>query len=174
MLGFKMAKLGLENFVAGLVGGGGGGGNAGLPPGMDSGKVRAMRSRLQGEWGERMAEEFLLGRGWKVIGRNVRPCRKDRRCEIDRVFLSEAGGVVFVEVKTHLARTEYDSRLKSVDARKKRVLLRACANWLQLARWKGDFRFDVVEVWGSHASKVPPEIDHIENVPLFGANWRFW
>lgn len=138
------------------------------------GRARAMRSKLQGEWGERMAEKFLLRKGWKLIGRNVRPCKKDSRCEIDRVFVSDEGGVVFVEVKTHRARTEYDSRLKSVNARKKRVLLRACVNWLQLAHWKGNFRFDVVEVWGDCMAALPPEIDHIENVPLFGDNWRFW
>ncbi len=137
-------------------------------------KSREAQIKAQGVWGERMAEAALRRKGWKVLGRNVRPCLQDQRCEIDLIFRSAEASVVFVEVKTHSCRSEYDSRLKSINARKKQALLRACAAWLKRERWKGNFRFDVVEVWGSKDSGEAPEIDHIENVPLFGANWRFW
>jgi len=137
--------------------------------------ARGRRSALQGEWGEGVAANFLAGRGWRIIGRRVRPCRLDRRCEIDIVaFEPAANRVVFVEVKTHAVRSRYATRIWGVDRRKKRVLLRACATWIKRSKWHGNFRFDVVEVYGSHDSADPPAIDHVENVRLFGDNWRFW
>ena len=129
----------------------------------------------QGRWGEDRAAAFLETKGWKIVGRNVRPCPEDQRCEIDLIAQSRDGGmVVFVEVKTHAQRTAWHNRLSGVDRRKRKNLLRACANWITRNRWHGGFRFDVVEVWGSRENKTPPEIDHVENVPLFGPNWRFW
>ncbi len=135
---------------------------------------RGMRSVRRGQWGERLAEAFLKRRGWRTIERNSRPCKDDARCEIDLVMSTPQGGVVFVEVKTHGRRTAWSNRFQGIDRRKKRVLLRACANWVMRQHWHGNFRFDVVEIWGSEDSPTPPEIDHIENVRLFGANWRFW
>ena len=131
-------------------------------------------SGRQGSWGEDVACRYLDGLGWSVVERNARPCARDRRCEIDIVARRPSGGVVFVEVKTHKRRSLYASRLWSVDRRKKRPLLRACAWWVMLHHWHGDFRFDVIQVYGDGASGCEPEIDHIKNVPLFGPNWRFW
>ena len=54
-----------------------------------------------GVWGEEVAARFLRNHGWEVIGRRVRPCRRDRRCEIDVIVRSGDGATVaFVEVKT--------------------------------------------------------------------------
>lgn len=138
-----------------------------------SGLGRTVSGR-QGSWGEDMACLYLVERGWTVIERNARPCASDRRCEVDIIAKSPAGGVVFVEVKTHRRHSEYASRLWRVGKRKKRPLLRACASWVMAHRWHGNFRFDVIQVYGDRSSPGGPEIDHIENVPLFGPNWRFW
>ena len=138
-------------------------------------KLCGLGNVAQGKWGEDVASRFLKDRGWRIVGRRVRPCRRDRRCEIDIVaFDPGASRIVFVEVKTHATRSSFANRLWGVDRRKKRVLLRACATWLQHEKWHGNFRFDVVEVYGSRASSQEPRIDHLENVPLFGRNWRFW
>lgn len=127
----------------------------------------------QGEWGEEAAARYLRSLGWMILGRRVRPCVSDRRCEIDIVARRPAGGgVVFVEVKTHKRHSDFSTRLWGVDRRKRGVLLRACANWLAHERWLGNYRFDVIEVYGEEGAG-PPEIDHIENVKLFGPNWRF-
>jgi len=134
---------------------------------------RAENIRIRGEWGESVAAEHLKGRGWRIIGRRVRPCARDRRCEIDIIARTRHGGVVFVEVKTHRTRSPYATRLWRVDRRKKENLLRACASWIMLRKWHGNFRFDVIEIFGSPESGAP-EIDHIENVPLFPSKWRFW
>ena len=57
-----------------------------------------------GSWGEDVAACFLQNCGWKIVGRRVRPCMRDRRCEIDMIARSpDRQTVVFVEVKTHVA-----------------------------------------------------------------------
>ena len=128
----------------------------------------------RGRWGEDAAAAFLAARGWTVRERSARPCALDQRCEIDLVIQSrDKRAVVFVEVKTHRARSPRAGRLWRVNRRKKNVLLRACTNWILRKKWHGNFRFDVVEVYGTPAGG-PPEIDHVENVPLFPPKWRFW
>jgi Holliday junction resolvase-like predicted endonuclease len=82
--------------------------------------------------------------------------------------------VVFVEVKTHKRHSSYAGRLWAIDRRKKSNLLRASANWLMVRKWHGNFRFDVIEIYGEQDGELPPEIDHIMNVKLFPSNWRFW
>ena len=137
--------------------------------------VRDASKRAVGRWGEDVAARHLEGMGWRIIERNARPCRKDMRCELDIVALNPDGRqVVFVEVKTHKRHSERAGRLWAIDSRKKRNLLRASANWLMRRRWHGNYRFDVMEIYGEMDGRVPPEIDHIENVPLFPPNWRFW
>ena len=135
---------------------------------------RASESGAQGSWGEEMACLYLAEKGWSVVERNARPCAADRRCEVDIIARNPSGGIVFVEVKTHKVHSSYATRLWRVGSRKKRPLLRACAWWVMSHRWHGDFRFDVIQVYGDSRSPRAPEIDHIENVPLFGPNWRFW
>ncbi len=141
----------------------------------EDGKNSENVSVRRGKWGEDLATAFLVSRGWFVVGRNVRPCVRDRRCEIDLIVRSaDRRSIVFVEVKTHQKRSDRASRLWRVDRRKRNVLLRACTSWILRNKWHGNFRFDVIEVYGTDDSALPPEIDHIENVPLFPPKWRFW
>lgn len=139
------------------------------------GSPRAVNvSVARGRWGEDVSVRHLVGLGWRIIGRNVRPCRKDRRCELDIVaFDPRERSVVFVEVKTHKSRSDFAGRLWGIDRRKKRNLLRASANWLMHKRWHGNFRFDVMEVYGAEDGAAP-YVDHIMNVRLFPENWRWW
>jgi len=138
-------------------------------------RARGETSAASGRWGETVAAEFLGRNGWIVVARNIRPCTRDRRCEIDLIVRSrDRGTVVFVEVKTHSRHSNRASRLWCIDRRKKNLLLRACTNWILKRKWHGNFRFDVVEVYGSPRSADPPEVDHIENVQLFPPKWRFW
>lgn len=134
----------------------------------------AQGSAARGRWGEGVAARHLMGLGWRIVGRNERPCRKDRRCEIDIIaFDPEECRVIFVEVKTHKAHSDFAGRLWRIDSRKKRNLLRASANWLIRRHWHGNFRFDVIEVYGEE-NGPPPVIDHIPNVRLFSEKWRWW
>ena len=129
----------------------------------------------RGVWGEDVALAFLLSKGWRLVERRVRPCARDRPCEIDLIVRTrDRRSIAFVEVKTHRARSPRASRLWCVDKRKKAILLRACSCWILQKHWHGNFRFDVVQVYGEPNGPHPPEIDHIENVPLFPPKWRFW
>ena len=99
----------------------------------------------------------------------------ETECEIDLIMRSrDRAMIVFVEVKTHIRKSTRASRLWCLDRRKKNILLRACTNWILKNKWHGNFRFDVVEVYGTPEQPEPPEILHVENVRLFPAKWRFW
>ena len=59
-----------------------------------------------GEWGEDVAVEFLRVHGYEIVDRNVRPCSRDRRLEIDVVAYDRMYDVMaFVEVKQHAAKS---------------------------------------------------------------------
>ena len=139
------------------------------------GKARAELSIRQGKWGEDVAARHLLDLGWRILERNAHPCQNDTRCELDIIaFSPKENRVVFVEVKTHRRHSDFANRLWSVNERKKRNLLRASASWLIRRKWHGNWRFDVVQVYGDSTSGATPEIDHVANVKLFRPNWRFW
>ena len=136
---------------------------------------RGAENVVRGSWGETYGESFLRRKGWLFVGRNVRPCANDQRCEIDLIVCSrDRSMIVFVEVKTHIRRSPRASRLWRIDKRKRSNLLRACTNWILKNKWHGNFRFDVIQVYGSPGGTDLPEIDHVENVHLFPSKWRFW
>ena len=125
-----------------------------------------------GEWGEDVATEFLRRAGYEIIERNSRPVKRDQRLDIDIVAYDlRNNSVVFVEVKQHAKHSPFEKRLRSVDRRKKNNLLRACNAWRWKNSWRGSFRFDVVEVFGSPGEKS--EVDHIPHVELFTDTGRF-
>ena len=141
----------------------------------DLNRRRGEENAANGRWGESLAEAFLKRRGWITVGRNIRPCARDRRCEIDLLVRSrDRRMIVFVEVKTHARKSPRASRLWRIDQRKRNILLRACTNWILKNDWHGNFRFDVIQIYGSPGGSELPEIDHIENVHLFPSKWRFW
>ena len=145
----------------------------GLEPSVATPSVNGSVQR--GCWGENVAAAHLRRIGWRIVGRNVRPCKRDRRCELDIVaYVPSERQVVFVEVKTHRRHSPYASRLWAIDRRKRANLLRASASWIMSRKWHGNCRFDVIEVYGDKDGDAPPEIDHIMNVRLFPPNWRFW
>ncbi len=128
---------------------------------------------VHGCWGEDIAVNYLYCNGYDIIERNVRPHRHDRRLEIDIVAVErETSTIVFVEVKQHAKISKYSRRLQSIDYRKRLNLRRACNAWRRQMKWKGAFRFDVIEIYG-----VPeggrPIVDHIQRVNLFPVKGRF-
>jgi Holliday junction resolvase-like predicted endonuclease len=129
-------------------------------------------SVLRGEWGESVAVDALRRKGMIILERNSRPCRADRRFEIDIIaYDKHSDAIVFVEVKQHRRRTDSQFRLRSVNRRKLSNLRRACKEWRMINSYFGAVRFDVVEIYG-----VPgelPEVDHITNVNLFVQPERF-
>ncbi|HEU5081692.1 MAG TPA: YraN family protein [Opitutaceae bacterium] len=126
-----------------------------------------IRNRSTGEWGERLAVEYLRKKRMKIVARNWRNPR-DRREEIDLVCELD-GVLVFVEVKTRAASAMVRG-FDAVDRRKKAVLLRACSAYLKSfprTSRPNHFRFDVVEIRAG-MGKQKYDLLHFENVPLFG------
>lgn len=117
-----------------------------------------------GARGEQAAADFLAARqGFAIVTRNWhRP--RDRRDEIDLVC-RDGEVLVFVEVKAR-AEGALVSGFQAVDERKRRALRRAVHAYLAaLAHAPRTFRFDVVEV--TLSPRLPPQVMHYENVPLF-------
>ena len=126
--------------------------------GWAGGTKAAPRSAIVGQWGEKQAAAFLKARGFTVLGRNVRP---DRRDEIDIVArIGET--LVFVEVKAR-RREDFARPMTAVDKKKRHALNRAAAAYLRKAKYPDMFyRFDVIEVLGQ-PEEGDPLIRHTED-----------
>ena len=128
---------------------------------------------LHGAWGEAVATDYLRRHGYEIVDRNSRPVERDERLEIDIVAWDRRkDAMVFVEVKQHASLSPYARRLRSVDKRKRMNLRRACNAWRRTNKWRGAFRFDVIEIYGVPGGGKPV-IDHIPDVELFAKPGRF-
>ncbi|MBQ7667108.1 MAG: YraN family protein, partial [Kiritimatiellae bacterium] len=109
-------------------------------------------SALQGEWGEREAEKWLVeNEGLIPVARRA----KVGRDELDLVMKAppcrgRAGEIVFVEVKTRRSEL-FGGGMAAVDARKRHALCRAASRWM-MRNADCPMRIDVVEVYGDHAT----------------------
>jgi putative endonuclease len=126
------------------------------------------RSAIVGAWGEERAAAFLKASGYTVLGRNVRP---DKRDEIDIVArIGET--LVFVEVKTR-RREEFGRPMMAVDKDKRHALNRAAAAYLRKARYPNlYYRFDVIEVLGQ-PEEGEPVIRHLDDAFPFEQRFKF-
>jgi len=94
-----------------------------------------------GELGERIAERWLTGRGWRVLHRRYRSGHRD----IDLVMERE-GLVAFVEVKARSG-DMFGDPVEAVNWRKRRELERSALSWISRhGRTHESYRFDVVGV----------------------------
>jgi len=126
------------------------------------------RSAVVGAWGEEQAAAYLGAKGYSILGRNVRPNRRD---EIDIVARTGAT-LVFVEVKAR-RREEFGRPVRAVDKAKRHALNRAAAAYLRKAKFPDLFyRFDVVEVLGQ-PEEGEPVIRHLDNAFPFERRFVF-
>ena len=114
-------------------------------------------TQAAGRWGEDVAADFLVRAGYRILGRRVRP---DRRDEIDLVVRRDES-LVFVEVKAR-ASEMFGRPLDAVNAAKRKALNRAAVRYLQQLNFpKLYYRFDTIEVSGSEGTE--PVVRHTEN-----------
>jgi putative endonuclease len=106
-----------------------------------------------GQEGERLAEEYLLSKGYHIEERNFR----SGRAEID-LIASKNELLVFVEVKTR-TRSDYGMPEDSVDERKAELITDAAENYIDKTNWKGNIRFDIIAI----IKKDIPDIQHFED-----------
>lgn len=126
-----------------------------------SGSTRAERGRF----GEDLAADFCQRKlGYKMIARNWRW----KRDELD-IICQDGGVLVFVEVRSRAAHALVGG-FHSVDAKKKKVLLRGCMAYInQLQNRPKHFRFDVIDVAISESGEG--DVRHYANVPLFSKHY---
>jgi putative endonuclease len=103
-----------------------------------------------GRRAEDLAAAFLGAKGLEILERNFRA----KVGEIDLVA-RDGDEVVFVEVRARSGRG-HGGAAASVDASKRRKLVRAARLWLAARDWDGPCRFDVVALDGG-------ELEHIRS-----------
>ncbi len=110
---------------------------------------------ILGKEGERVAEQYLKHKGYKLVERNYR-CSAG---ELDLIVLDRRV-VVFVEVKTRSGHG-FGSPLEAVEFHKQRKMIQAAQYFLSEKRLhQRDARFDVVGIsWPGRE----PVVEHIEN-----------
>jgi putative endonuclease len=111
--------------------------------------------QLLGKEGERIAERYLLKKGYKLVERNYR-CPSG---ELDLIVLDRRV-VVFVEVKTRTG-DAFGTPFEAVEFRKQQKMTQAAQYFLvQKGLHQRDARFDVVGIsWPGRELLV----EHIEN-----------
>lgn len=119
--------------------------------------MKMTRSQKIGRLGEKLAEKFLVGKGYEIIGTNWH-CRGG---EIDLVVRKNET-FVFVEVKCR-SHSSYGNPAEWIDASKKKKFFRAIAFYLNqgplIKRWQADvILIDLV------AGNRKAIILHIENI----------
>ncbi len=124
-----------------------------------------------GRFGENLAADYLLQRGYRILARNVRTAYG----EIDLVALQDApdapgnpnsGGdvLVFVEVKTRRTKG-FGFPEESITSTKRAHMQAAAQAYLQTNPDRdGDWRLDVIAIRISGPKESETEIIHFENI----------
>lgn len=110
-----------------------------------------------GNWGEDLAVEYLISKGYEILNRNFRT----HHGELD-IVAGKKDLLFFVEVKTRTSHSYFYPE-DSVTRRKQMYLLEAAEQYLSLLQ--GDFinwQFDVISIEIDGQEKV--HIEHFENV----------
>jgi putative endonuclease len=120
--------------------------------------------RRHGELGERIAEEHLAHRGYRIVERNFRT----RYGELDLIAADERA-LVFCEVKTRLAGTRGGPAgpLDAIGPRKRERVRRMATQWLAEARHDvrprpPELRFDAIGITLTPAGRLLA-LEHLEN-----------
>jgi len=117
-------------------------------------------SKNLGHWGESVAAEYLLERGYLLLERNARTPYG----ELDLV-MSKGEVFVFIEVKTRTSQ-RYGYPEESVTSAKKQHLLAAVqAYLLNHPEIVGDIRIDVIAIQRMKGDPTP-KIVHYENAVI--------
>jgi putative endonuclease len=110
-----------------------------------------------GSWGEELAAQFLVNKGYQIIDQNYRI----KGGEIDLICAKDQG-LVFVEVKTRTTKN-FGFAEEAVDQRKRQKIHRAIENYLTEHKTKLSPRLDVIIV---ELFSPKPNFIHYENVEL--------
>ena len=118
--------------------------------------LKDLLTNKRGQWAERLAEDYLIKHGLKLIRRNY-SCRMG---EID-LIMQERDAIIFVEVR-YRKDDQFGGGIESIDFRKQKKLNNTAMHYLQEYDSHQDHpcRFDAMIISGD-ASK--PSINWITN-----------
>jgi putative endonuclease len=120
--------------------------------------------QILGKWGESLAAEYLVAKGFIILGRNIRtPYGEiDLLARLPGKYSQERDLLAFVEVKTR-ATPAFGYPEESVNTRKRAHLLSSAQYYMQEhPELDGDWRIDVIAIQRLDEGK-PVEITHFEN-----------
>ena len=122
-------------------------------------QIMAVHNEL-GAWGEELASAFLQQKGYDVVERDWKFGHRD----LD-IIAKNDNMVAFVEVKTRRNRV-FGEPEEAVDYRKLQNLRQAINYYVKSHRINCEIRVDVITVVGTPGGG-PPEITHIEDIPMY-------
>ena len=93
-----------------------------------------------GSQGERLAHDFLVNQGYKILEKNWR----SGKAEVDLIAI-HAKTVIFIEVKTRSSNF-FAQPESSVDANKQKLMAKAAGDYLAQNNLEGEIRFDVISI----------------------------
>ncbi|HMO38963.1 MAG TPA: YraN family protein [Saprospiraceae bacterium] len=108
-----------------------------------------------GKVGEALAQQLLMGKGYKILAANWRWSR----AEVD-LIAQDHNTLVFVEVKTR-SRSDFGQPEEFITPRKERFLADAASVYMEQTGHEGPIRFDVVAVL--YRSPQDYTIEHYED-----------
>lgn len=112
-----------------------------------------------GRWGEQLAVDMLVAKGYAITERNWHA----GSMEIDIIAMKGAR-IVFVEVKTRSS--EFVDPADAIDRRRVMRMVRAANSYVKAYNIPHEVQFDVVIVVGVPESGVAPRVEHIEDAFL--------
>lgn len=112
-----------------------------------------------GKWGEQIAVDLLVTKGYAIVRRNWRL----GDLEID-VIAMKGDRVVFVEVKTRS--THFADPALAVDRRRVSRMVRAADAYVRAFDVPHEVQFDIILVVGDPKAAAQPEIEHISDAFL--------
>lgn len=93
-----------------------------------------------GETGEKLAEAYLVSRGYRILERNWRYSRS----ELDLIAM-QGGILIFVEVKTKNSDAVRPPEANVTRAKQRRIV-DAANRYMEAVGYDGEIRFDVVSI----------------------------
>jgi len=123
-----------------------------------------MSNKIKGKYGEDLAVNYLIKKGYKIIERNY---RFSRYGEVDIIALDPAfgGTLSFIEVKSRSSNA-FGTAFEAITPLKLDKIRKCALSYLPLAKCKfKNYRIDAISV-SLHAGKdeKEPEIKHIKNI----------
>jgi putative endonuclease len=119
-------------------------------------KPKKLHNRKVGAWGENLAANYLVAKGYEILARNARTSAG----EID--LIARKGALLsFVEVKTRRS-ASFGPPEEAITPAKQQRMSDAAELWLEThPEEKGEWQLDVIAIW-QRSGMTDPEILHLE------------